>query len=497
MTIAQKLTGIFFIWVIISAVFIAGIELNNFVYIRWLALLMLYLVADFLRPKTLILYSIVAGGFVQAIVAIGQQLGYIESGHSQFAITGLLSNPGPLGGFQSVALIISIALAKECVNKHGKLILSFSSLIIAYTVIISDSRASWVASIFGMIALIYEPITNYIRNHRKWILVLLPITVVILSILVYNYRSESARSRLLIWRVSTDMIGDHPVLGHGLASFNKHYMCYQAEFFKKNPRSEFANVADNAAYPYNEFLRIWIELGLVGLLIFVAAFSMTLYSAEARIRAPLITLLIFSQFSYPSSVDALLIMLPLLLGLSSPRKRCKYTNVAAISFFLVALSFLLFENQFKKGANKKLQKVLFSADEQTELYIERNKCNIAAFPQLNTLYLFTLMKQPGEIDRGKLNVILPNCENWCDIGDMYVHQGMFDIAEKYFMEASFMIPTRFKPKYLLFKMYQKTNRLNDAVRISKIIQGMPLKIENTYTLKHKAEIRDFLNRINQ
>ena len=492
MTMAQKLVGLFFLWVIISGVFIARIELNSFVYVRWFALALLYLAASLFRPKTLILYTIIFGGSVQAIIAIGQQLAYIESGHSQFSITGLLDNPGPLGGCQAVALIIALALAKESANKYSRLILLLSSLLIAYTVILSDSRASWMATLFGIIAILYEPITSFIKNHRKWAVPLLSAVVVSLSIVAFNYRSDSARSRLLIWRVSADMIGDHPVLGHGLSSFNKHYMLYQAAFFEKNSHSSLARVADNAAYPYNEFLHVWIELGIVGLLILVAALALTFYSAEKKIRAPLVALLVFSLFSYPSSINVLMMMFQLLVGLSLPRKKCSYANAVASCLFLIVLLLWFLERGFIREANKNLQKTLLTVDKQAELYIEQNRYHIAEYPALNTLYSLALIKQADEIDNEKINLLLPTCENWCDIGNIYVSQSSFGAAEKYYKEASLMIPTRFTPKYLLFKMYQETNRINEAMKIANEILEMPLKVENTYTLKHKAEIRAFL-----
>lgn len=493
MTMAQKLVGLFLLWVIISGVFIARIELNSFVYIRWLAFALLYLAASMFSSKALILHTIVVGGFVQAVIAIGQQLAYIESGHSQFPVTGLLDNPGPLGGYQAMAFIVALALAKESATKYGRFILVFSSLFIAYTVMLSDSRAAWLATLFGIIVLLYEPIANFIKNQKKWAVPLLVVGVVSLSIVGFHYRSDSARSRLLIWRVSADMIGDRPVLGHGLASFNKHYMLYQAAFFKKNPHSSFVTVADNVAYPYNEFLHVWIELGAVGLLLLVAALILTLYSAEKKIRAPLVALLVFSLFSYPRSVNVLMMMFPILLGLSLPRKRCSYANAVASCFFLIVLLLWLLEWGFIREANKNLQKTLLTVDRQAELYIEHHRRRIAEYPSLNTLYSLVLTEQADGRGNEKLNLLLPTCENWCDIGNVYVRQGSFRMAENYYREASLMIPTRFTPNYLLFKMYQETDRIDEAVDIAKEILEMPLKVENTYTLTHKAEIKAFLS----
>lgn len=50
-------------------------------------------------------------GVVQAIYAIGQQAGYIASNHHLFPITGLMGNPGQMGGFQAVAFLSAALLA--------------------------------------------------------------------------------------------------------------------------------------------------------------------------------------------------------------------------------------------------------------------------------------------------------------------------------------------------------------------------------------------------
>lgn len=483
--------GCLFLWAIISGIFISEIELDSFTYVRCLALILLYYAARVSHTKSFILYIILLIGLLQAIVALGQQISYIKSNHSLFAITGLLSNPGEFGGYQAITLVITAALTKEC-KKHRRFILLPALLIIGYSVIISDSRAAWLASIFGIITLFYQPIANTVGRYKKWIILPIIIIVALSAIAVFNYRSGSANSRLLIWRVSADMICDAPILGHGLSSFNKHYMLYQAEFFKKNPDSAFAKVADNVAYPYNEFLHIWIELGIVGLLLFTVALIMMLYQAENKIRSPLIALSVFSMFSYPASTNALLALFPLLAGLALPQKQYKYGNIMTGCLIIFVLSLGLAEQNYIKESNRNLQKALLTADKQSELYIRHNVRRLTEYPQLNTLYSLFLTKQSGTIDHKKLNLIFPTCENWCDIGNIYEKMDSLHLAEKFYQTASFMVPTRFTPKYLLFKMYQSENRTNKAIKMAEEILRMPLKVENTYTLKRKTEIKAFL-----
>lgn len=80
--------------------------------------------------------------------------------------------------------------------------------------------------------------------------------MILFIISIYYYKKDSADGRLLIWRVSIDMIADAPLVGHGIGTFENKYMYYQAQYFESHPYSKYEKLADNIVYPYNEFLRI-------------------------------------------------------------------------------------------------------------------------------------------------------------------------------------------------------------------------------------------------
>lgn len=65
---------------------------------------------------------------------------------------------------------------------------------------------------------------------------------------------NSADGRLLIWQCGINMVKDAPWIGHGLGSFEAHYMDYQANFFKQCGQSRFSMLADNVKQPFNEYL---------------------------------------------------------------------------------------------------------------------------------------------------------------------------------------------------------------------------------------------------
>ena len=66
MIMGHKLLGLFFLWGILSGIFIAGLEADSFIYIRWLVLALFYWGARLSGNRFPILTVIVLVGVVQA-----------------------------------------------------------------------------------------------------------------------------------------------------------------------------------------------------------------------------------------------------------------------------------------------------------------------------------------------------------------------------------------------------------------------------------------------
>lgn len=103
------------------------------------------------------------------------------------------------------------------------------------------------------------------------------------------------------------------------------------------------------------------------------------------------------------------------------------------------------------------------------------------------IYVFSGMGHPEKHYAG-----IPDCETWCDLGQASEAAGEPGQAEEYYRTASYMIPTRLRPNYLLWKLYLDAGRNDDATRTAWKILSMPLKVENTYTLRVKDEVREWL-----
>ncbi|MCH8495786.1 MAG: O-antigen ligase family protein [Balneolales bacterium] len=88
-------------------------------------------------------------------------------------------------------------------------------------------RGAWIATFIGTIVVIYYRYRNEssILNilSKRWIkfsvVPLILILLTIFSIALYQLKPDSVNGRLLIWKVTSDMITDHPLTGVGVGQF--------------------------------------------------------------------------------------------------------------------------------------------------------------------------------------------------------------------------------------------------------------------------------------
>src|SRR5690606_21679292 len=86
----------------------------------------------------------------------------------------------------------------------------------------------------------------------------------------YQYKKDSADGRLLIWKVSIDMIQQKPWTGVGFNLFQAHYAPALANYFHEGKGSDGEKMlAGNVQWAFNEPLHFAIELGIPGAVLYL------------------------------------------------------------------------------------------------------------------------------------------------------------------------------------------------------------------------------------
>lgn len=499
----------FLIYLVVNILFIGKWKPDRYVFFEWGAVITGYLLLRRgILMRNMLLHACCISGLVQAVIVICQRLGVISSNNMQFDVTGSLGNPGQVGGYIAICWVITLGVLWHIIKEKRYMyagLLLVSAIIQLYALYLADSRAAWVAAISGaagMLCFCSSPFILYCRKYKTGLLFAVCFIVSLGGIMIYRYRPLSADARLLIWKVSADMIADAPLFGHGVDSFAREYMLYQADFFKENPDSSFLSVADNVVYPFNEFIRITVRYGTIGLLLMLLLFRSALspdgeFPETYVFKAGLVALLLFSFFSYPTQIFPLLMFYAFLLGGISTRNIFSFCiplwGWRLLMIPVIVLGALTIrEGLFISRMANSLLALYQKGEDIKESDYERMKDNVG----FNDYYMAWLIRQfDVEADANeRVKDIQPFCEGYCVLGRYYMMRKDYSKAEYFFNEASYMIPTRIRPRYYLWELNVDKGDIQGAIKMAEDILVMPLKIENTFTLKVKRKMREFIVR---
>ena len=308
-------------------------------------LLFLLAINFFQKPKHKLLFLKLLSitGVIISTYAIIQQFGIdifptsateIFEGRS-FATLG---NPTSLGAFLLFPIWGEIYLFFKQKKHRKKSILTLALLLTA--LIFTRNRASILALLVtGALALF-----THFRKNKKILATLVTTTLAILIIFtaVYADNLRSLGSRLSIWQSSAEIILENPIKGSGLESFSYLFeRNVHADFFQYE---DYYNLVDR---PHNEFLEVWIHLGLLGFLFYLGLFLFCVkkfVTTKEILYLGILSLFITNFFSFSLVTHYTFLAVFLGCALADPKKKTtwelNYQKIGAIS----AIALLLFLN---------------------------------------------------------------------------------------------------------------------------------------------------------
>lgn len=456
-----------------------------------------------------LLYIFSLWGVAEGIVAVLQQVAILESNHRTFAVTGTFGNPGPLGGFLAICLMVTAGLFYNSLQKKQAFLILWNAIaviILSCGLFLSASRAGWLAVFIGSLFLFINQFKQCSLYKKRGVLVNLAIVFLVCFFIlgIYLLRKDSADGRLLIWMNSLNMIKENPLFGIGAGGGVANYMHYQADYFHRYPNSSFILLADNVAYPFNEFLHIMVDQGIMGLLfLLLLLHSLFSFTNDRLLKAALLSFGVFSFFSYPAGVFVLQIVFIFLLGMLQSQS-VKIRIPKKVSCLLGGLALLgvgvMSTHSYCIYCQSKMEiKKLAEAEVRTIPNAELKTlypffcCN----PRMMNLYSqICIRKYPADIALPICEAaakIVPTCELYCDMGDMWKLRRKYSQAEECYKMAAAMVPSRLLPNYKLFQLYVDFEKKEAALRIGQLLLEQPVKKEGTKTLRMKAEVLKYIH----
>lgn len=459
-------------------------------------------------------------GLAQAIYGIGQYFYWCPNiAAPSFRISGSFDNPA---GF-AAALVACFPFALQIIHEprwYIKLSGIVSALIIVAGLALAQSRAGIVAALIIVAVWLCSRLPEKweVWLKRKKVIGVVAVIAVLLLGSLYYWKKDSADGRLLIWQCSARMISDKPLLGHGVGGFQREYMLHQAAYFRNHPDSNYVMLADIVKHPFNEYLLLGVEQGLVGLFLWGTIIGLLIRSYRRNKdkidnRVYMLCLLgvaVFASFSYPLSYPFVRLMAvfsaaiimskePVLFQIKSLGVSVLKPVALAILLGMIALTGKMFYNEYywnaiaRRSLAGETRKVL---PEYVQLYPWMHR---------EGLFLYNYAAELNYIGEWKKsNRLMTECSRIYNDNDVQLiladncqQQQQYAQAEQHLKLAYEMIPNRFIPLYRLVQLYQLQGRSADACKLAKQIINKPVKIPSFDIMTIKNEMGELIKKISK
>jgi len=242
------------------------------------------------RPDTRRLsWALVLSGSAVAALALAQffhadpfaVLGWVPAlhGNSRMLVFATLGNPNFVAAFLAGLLPLTFSLATES-RRYRWPLLALSALQLT-AILVTGSRAP----ILGLgAALLWMTARHERRMTRLCAVAALCVVVLAAAISPARNLSTTVAGRSYIWKVSARHLTEHFLLGLGPGGFAATFPAWEVQYWSGSPDDrdrQFAAVEDHA---HNDYLELFADDGLTGVLAFLAVLFAFLRSARQRPR---------------------------------------------------------------------------------------------------------------------------------------------------------------------------------------------------------------------
>lgn len=419
-------------------------------------------------PRIIFLILISVFAAYESIIGLLQALGFRASRHAQFAMTGTFENPGPYGGLISIFLSILVAYLvmsrgeKVWYVRPCQMVATISAILCMLVLPASMSRAAWLGFGIACLILAYKEygLRKWLRSNLKSASIV-TIAIVVLLVGIFFIKLDSAIGRLHIWHMELRAICENPLTGSGPNTILGTYGRTQAEYFAEKERCEtIVRVAGCPEYAFNEYLRIGVEYGLfamIAAILILIILLVVLIRKKSPLGYGLISLSVFAFFSYPLSA------FHIESEAESVWKSTRYLS-----------SYELYDEvvqEYDKLYNTLSDNYRFLYDYGYALH------KLGQYTESNEV-----------LEKGSLMSSDPMFYNI--MGKNYEGLKQYENAERCYIHAHYMVPSRIYPLILLMEMHVKIGNKAKALYYGNLVLKMPVnsKLSTMQKLHERARL---------
>lgn len=387
----------------------------------------------------------------------------------------------------------------------------FPSIIVLIS-ILTESRAF----IFGAVFSLFLFCSLSFSLSKKYKIALLLCTV--LAFLgLFLYKLDSSLGRILIYKVSGQMLKDNWLTGIGFGKFYEQYLYYQAVYFQNGHyTTKELLLAGNTHYAFNEYWRLIIELGiwiiapLIALFYFYVRFLfVSLHKNKTLINYTLhfiiCTIIIASSFTNTFSRNWIWLTLLIIafLNVCISQKIC-VKLLLIFNFFIslgitaISITNYIAERQLKEQTfefrNGDLGLEEFCKNVE-ELRLEAREKKIALLQLQSRYYQDEKQWDKALIKTLMLADLKPNHIVFVNLGDIYENLGKMDDAAYWYQLSVNSVPNRFVSRDVLFEFYLRQGKTNEAKRVGTEILNLPVKVHSAIVDSIKEKVKTKLSKL--
>lgn len=425
-----------------------------------------------------------------------QFYGIIPTYHRLFPLTGTFENPA---GFATVQAAMFPFVFIMCINRENGLFLRFLmflvSILCLISVILAGSRMGFLGICAAIVVVLAfsDTISSFFKAHR-WVWIPIIIIAVSSLVILYYVKQDSADGRVFIWARCLDLIKERPLFGYGKYGFESNYMSAQAAFFRANPDSPYVMLADNVTQPFNEYLKLAVNYGLVSLIVAIALLVWIVWKLFKSDRQTKVlglsfvaSVFVMCQFSYPFMYSALWLLCFIAIAPAFYKSEKTviipgYVRALAASILLGVLTITLRTMYYEMKWTEISKRSDMGRANRMMPYYE----DMRHIMRNNPFFMYNFAAELNGIQRYRESLVfLTECsKSWNDynvqimFSDNYAKMGNMDSALIACNLAYDMIPCRFEPLYRKMLIYGLSGDTVNAVRMAYEIIEKPVKVHS-------------------
>lgn len=415
--------------------------------------------------------------------------------------TGTLMNPNLYGVYLCISLAAGSFLLYKSRAGRIKYFYIGSLAIMVVALLLCRSRGAILSSLLSGGSIVsYYVYAVYFKNRpvtrRKILAVFTAAAIVLISAFV-SLDKSSSQGRLMKALIGYSMVHDNPFTGIGYGKYAETYPKYQTDFLQKKHNNAFIERANEDGTTNNQYLKFLIELGIVGLLVFLFFLLLILRKIftpnyvkgknphNLFIAFSVLCIIFHMFFDETLRFPVMAFIFPLLcayvpdrenicigkgFGLAVIRKSLSTIVIVALS--LISLLYLRQYPAVKSAAKAKL--FLSVGDFSNAVFfaqraIDSNPNNTTAKIILGRSTIGLGGKGPGSnIADGiailePLGYTNPSRDIFLALSVGYFKSHDFERAYEYALKAHKLLPNQIRPKVMLFLLAELTERKEESL----------------------------------